>query len=412
VRVALPSPPAHSFSYPPAPPSSHTSPQGKSQPKSAHKVPVPVVQPPPLSLLQFQDLFKNAPQSTLVSRGLSNPTNTCFVNVVLQSLMHSNVFLQLVDRVATNNFPTNMIPVFSKFIQLNKEFKPSKRQPPPPLLPEFFFDLLLPFSERTGIPHKTGDSINQQDAQEFMTFLLDMMHEELLPLLDMHEKVEQNGQEPEEESEEWEEVGKKNKSAIIVSKGESFAASPISLIFGGKLRSIVKRQGAKSSVTIQPFYCLHLDIDVPQVKNIEDALTLFMSPEQLEGYTCSKRNVEVQAQKQTTIEQLPRVMMLHLKRFAYDTSQAHKLDKFVSFPLRLAVKNSFLSTEKIATEAQKQYSLFAVVSHHGKVPAKGHYTCDIFSKGEWLEFDDSHVSRVTSKFVLSRKAYLLLYQQP
>jgi len=340
------------------------------------------------------------------------------VNVVLQSLMHCNVFVQLLNKIAASNFPSKKLPVFTKFAQLNNEFKPSKNFPPQPLLPEFFYDLLLPFSERTGVPYKTGDQVNQQDAQEFMNFLLDLMHEELVPLLTKADKAGQNGHQQEENSEEWEEVGKKNKSAIIVSKGESFAVSPITLIFGGKLRSIVRmhHQGAKPSVTIQPFYCLHLDIDVPQVKTIEDALTLFMSPEQLEGYQ-DKRNVEVSAQKQTTIEQLPRVMLLHLKRFAYDTSQALKLDKFVSFPLHLKVK-SFLSSEKKATDAEKQYSLFAVVSHHGKVPAKGHYTCDVYHHhhhhhqgGEWIEFDDNHVSRVTQKVVQGRTAYLLLYQQ-
>jgi hypothetical protein len=94
--------------------------------------------------------------------------------------------------------------------------------------------------------------------------------------------------------------------------------------------------------------------------------------------------IQVQAQKQTTIEQLPRVMMIHLKRFTYDTSQAHKLDKFVSFPLRLSLKNAFLSSEKIATDAQKQYSLFAGKSfsyyQHVKVYLTMVQLCHIMAK--------------------------------
>jgi len=209
--------------------------------------------------------------------------------------------------------------------------------------------------------------------------------------------------------EEWEQVGRKNKTSIILTKENEFTASPISQIFGGQLRSSVKRQGGKASVTIQPFYCLHLDIEAPQVRTLDDALSLFMSPELLEGYTCDKKNVEVHASKRMTLERLPTILVVHFKRFSY-TNYALKIEKHVSFLPQLEIKNALLSRD-LPVEA-RSYSLFAVVSHHGQYLAKGHYTCDIYSpsNSEWLHFDDSHVSRVPSKIVQNRQAYLLLYQ--
>lgn len=302
-------------------------------------------------------------------------------------------------------------------------------QTAPPLLPEFFFDVLQPFSERTGIPYKDGDKVNQQDAQEFLTYILDRMHEEFLLV---HNSSTSNKQSQSSSSsssngdEGWEEVGKKNKSAVVLTK-DTYAQSIISHTFGGKQRSSVRKHGqggqqgsSKASVTIQPFYCLHLDIDKPNIKTLEDAIDAYMEPEKLEGYTDDTRGVEVQASKQTTIEALPRVLIIHLKRFAYDSSQARKLDKYVSFPAKLTLKKHFLSNDKVAPDPKKrEYTLCSVVEHHGKVAVKGHYTCDIntsiLSKAggppEWLNFDDQIVRRVTPKDVQLRLAYLLFYVQ-
>lgn len=239
------------------------------------------------------------------------------------------------------------------------------------------------------------------------------MHEEFLSTEKSEKgkaKVKALNSNDTDSGDEWKQVGRKNKTSIILTKENEFKASPISQIFGGQLRSSVKRQGGKASDTIQPFYCLHLDIEVPQVRSLDDALSLFMSPELLEGYTCSKNNIEVQASKRMTLERLPSVLVVHFKRFSYTEDHALKIEKHVLFPVHLDIKNAFLSHD-LPIES-RAYSLFAIVSHHGQHLAKGHYTCDIYSPkdSEWLHFDDGHVSRVSPKVVQTRQAYLLMYQ--
>lgn len=54
--------------------------------------------------------------------------------------------------------------------------------------------------------------MNQQDAQEFLTYILDLMHEEFLLF---HKKPDPKPNDPEDDGG-WEEVGKKNKSSVVL----------------------------------------------------------------------------------------------------------------------------------------------------------------------------------------------------
>ncbi len=58
------------------------------------------------------------------------------------------------------------------------------------------------------------------------------------------------------------------------------------------------------------------------------------------------------------------------------------------------------------------YDLIAVVHHHGRTPAAGHYTADVRQPdGKWLRFDDADLMSVPlARVVDDNKAYLLFYQ--
>lgn len=89
----------------------------------------------------------------------------------------------------------------------------------------------------------------QEDAEEFLGFLLDGLEEELLSLIPKAASADKD----------WIEIGPK-RQPIIVQKASS--DSPISLLFRGSMRSVVKASGNNDSVTIQPFQSLQLDITV------------------------------------------------------------------------------------------------------------------------------------------------------
>lgn len=89
----------------------------------------------------------------------------------------------------------------------------------------------------------------QEDAQEFLSFLMDQMHDELLKM-DGHLSNLSGSKMSlvsSEEDDGWETVGPKNKSAVT--RTQSFLPSQLSSIFGGQLRSVVKARGM--SVPVQ-----------------------------------------------------------------------------------------------------------------------------------------------------------------
>jgi ubiquitin carboxyl-terminal hydrolase 10 len=85
------------------------------------------------------------------------------------------------------------------------------------------------------------------------------------------------------------------------------------------------------SATLQPFFALQLDIQSPRVQSVVDALRENFSSEQLEGggiiSSCQVQQGSSTDQQQLSspvltlsLEELPPVLILHLKRMLYDGS--------------------------------------------------------------------------------------------
>ena len=82
----------------------------------------------------------------------------------------------------------------------------------------------------------------------------------------------------------------------------------------GKSRYSVKAEGGETSATLQPFFTLQLDIQHEMVGSVEEALLQNFASEQLDGYICSKTRLEVEASRNLSLEDLPPILVLHLKR--------------------------------------------------------------------------------------------------
>jgi len=276
------------------------------------------------------------------------------------------------------------------------------------LCPVMFDPVLRSFNP--NLPTGVSAHPRQEDAQEFLSFLMDQMHNELLKL----NSGSPNSKEGKlsllslsEDDEGWETVGPKNKSAVT--RTQTFVPSELSAIFGGQLRSVVKAAGNKASATVQPFLLLHLDIFPDAVHTIEDALRFFSAPETLEGYrTASGKAGVVAARKAVNIQTLPAIMILHLMRFSYGGHGSNKLHKPVQYPLELVLGRDLV----ISPSERRRYELVATVTHHGRDPSKGHYTADTrYSNGQWLRYDDASVTVINTKDVLHEQAYILFYKQ-
>lgn len=232
----------------------------------------------------------------------------------------------------------------------------------------------------------------QEDSEEFLCYLLDGLHEEMTFVLkeqyDKKKRIENGG-------EDWLEVGAKNKTSNVHST--VFDESPITRIFGGKTRSVLRCPGAKDSINLEPYQSLPLDIQPDNVHSIEDAIFNMTLPETMHDYM-SPKGVKVDATKQVYLEVLPPVLILHMKRFVFDNvGGVQKLSKQVNYGATLTIRPEWMArpTEPIT------YKLFGSVYHHGTSAGGGHYTCDIKRRNsEWLHIDDTNITSVSEQDVL------------
>nr|XP_020462800.1 ubiquitin carboxyl-terminal hydrolase 10 isoform X3 [Monopterus albus] len=388
---------------------------------------------------------------SLQPRGLINKGNWCYINATLQALIACPPMYHLMKSIPLHSEmqrPCSSTPMMDNFVRLVNEFNnmpvPSKAKqqavgdkvmkdirPGAPFEPTYIYKLL------TLIKSSLSEKGRQEDAEEYLGFTLNGLHEEMLALKKLispqeekaptpngpesqpgEEDIVADKEEEEEGSEdEWEQVGPRNKTSIT--RQSDFVRTPITDIFGGHIRSVVYQQNSKESATLQPFFTLQLDIQSEKIRTVQEALETLVARESVQGYT-SKTKQEIEISRRVTLEELPPVLVLHLKRFVFEkTGGCQKLTKNIEYPVDLEISKDLLSSgvRSKVVKGQRTYRLFAVVYHHGNSATGGHYTTDVFHIGlnGWLRIDDQAVKVIHQyqvvKQTAERTAYLLYYRR-
>ncbi|KAI4880908.1 hypothetical protein NFI96_029793, partial [Prochilodus magdalenae] len=388
---------------------------------------------------------------SLQPRGLINKGNWCYINATLQALIACPPMYHLMKSIpifSETQRPCTSTPMMDNFVRLVNEFSnmpvPSKAKqqaagekmikdirPGVPFEPTYIYRLL------TLIKSSLSEKGRQEDAEEYLGFTLNGLHEEMLALKKLispqeetevstpngpgsHPGVEEDPAEKEGEEgseDEWEQVGPRNKTSIT--RQADFVRTPITDIFGGHIRSVVYQQSSKESATLQPFFTLQLDIQSEKIRTVQEALETMVARESVQGYT-TKTKQEIEISRRVTLEELPPVLVLHLKRFVFEkTGGCQKLIKNIDYPVDLEISKDLLSpgVRSKTLKGQRTYRLFAVVYHHGNSATGGHYTTDVFHIGlnGWLRIDDQAVKVINQYHVVKqtaeRTAYLLYYRR-
>ena len=289
---------------------------------------------------------------------------------------------------------------------------------------------------------------DQHDVHEFLQYLLHQLHDEL-KLSSTHDvdhhmdkNLEQNDNfnddydnlDDDSSEDEWQEVGQ-NQKVNIVHKVHTHEQSPISDLFAGRMRSVIrKRRSGVGSLVVQPFYSLHLPIvahhhhhhhhrdhersdkrshhkdgdgDGDGILSIEDSLRMITAREELDGHLASSMQIEV--------ETVPRILVLQLIRFEYVDHRCVKIGRHVRFSRELYLDRHVISSVRIREKDPSRYfDLRAVICHHGTEASGGHYSTFVRCGGrdhQWFHVDDQTVQRVDLEHVLSSQAYVLLYER-
>ncbi|XP_072291193.1 ubiquitin carboxyl-terminal hydrolase 3 [Eucyclogobius newberryi] len=351
---------------------------------------------------------------TLAATGLRNLGNTCFMNAVLQSLSNIEQFscyfkalpaaAQLSGKAAGRMYHTRSQGDTSVSLveEVRKTFCSLWQGNQTAFSPDSLFYTIWKL-----MPSFRG--YQQQDAHEFMRYLLDHLHREL--------QNSKNGDVHLSEDE------------VQLSTGDKGTlngnASVVTSIFGGVLQNEVNCLicGTESR-KFDPF--LDLSLDIPRqfrqkrskdqepgpTCTLHDCLQSFTDLEELdetELYYCLKCKKRQKSTKKFWIKKLPKVLCLHLKRFHWTTFMRNKVDTYVKFPMNSLDMRDYLLEPEAAAHDGCLYDLAAIAVHHGSGVGSGHYTAYGCHEGRWYHFNDSTVTLANEEAVMKAKAYILFY---
>uniref|UniRef100_A0A915JTJ8 Ubiquitin carboxyl-terminal hydrolase n=1 Tax=Romanomermis culicivorax TaxID=13658 RepID=A0A915JTJ8_ROMCU len=364
------------------------------------------------------DLLEKDSVEKLGLVGLRNLGNTCFMNSVLQCLSHSKLLREycingrLSNEISSSSRMKGMlIRAFSEL--LNELWSPKNAGPSSYINPEKFKLQIQKFA-----PRFTGYS--QQDAQEFLRYLLQGLHEDVNTVVgNQGNAVYYSNQENEQEKakEAWRRYLTMDDSKIVD-------------IFVGQLKSELKCTSCGHvSTTYDPFWDLSLPIPQQQSSSngyssssysrqsstvtLADCMDAFTKEEILDGDekpTCEKCKTRRKCTKKFSIQRFPPILVLHLKRFSGERYRS-RLSTLIQFPVTKFDLSAYVC-QKSGNGPAPRYDLYAVSNHTG-TPLMGHYTA-YCKRGNndrpWYLFDDTRVVSVNESCVVSSEAYVLFYE--
>lgn len=159
----------------------------------------------------------------------------------------------------------------------------------------------------------------------------------------------------------------------------------------------------------EPFF--ELATSVVDGSSVAFGLRQLWRAEPLAGFHCEAAScVEAprDAVRRSALLRLPRVLVVHLKRFQYDarSQRLRKLLHRVSFCMEL----------RLPAAPDTLFRLLGVVVHVGASVASGHYVSIVRVQERWFLFNDEHVQIISSMqlsnfFGGSMSAYMLFYEK-
>ncbi|EEQ30393.1 ubiquitin C-terminal hydrolase Ubp8 [Microsporum canis CBS 113480] len=287
-------------------------------------------------------------------RGLFNLGQTCYMNVILQTLFHEPVLTAYFlgnghstsDCQKVNCFGCALADAFAEFSNEEKD--------------EGFGALNLLLASWQKSSDLAG--YHQQDAHEFYQFLVNQLHESTSGNLDC----------------------------------DPTCRCFFHTAFFGKLRSTITCGNCgKVSRTEDPVMDVSLDLQVQKRKRA------------LGG---GEQSSDVSPTLQGCLEglrKLPVILCMQLKRFERNRSVSEKVETKVSYPASINMM-PYTTRPRSHNRSQFQYDLLSVVVHIGDIDS-GHYLAYCRHGEQWFKFNDDRVTVVAEAEVLGADAYLLFY---
>ncbi|KAM3728626.1 Ubiquitin carboxyl-terminal hydrolase [Dirofilaria immitis] len=311
------------------------------------------------------------PDGRNVGVGLCNYSNDCFLNAVLQIILHCIPFARYLGE---------HLPLFScvkdcvacglaRFIR----YSMSSRQPFKPAWINFILEKAFP-------SHLLGA---QEDAHEALNHILDALDSEA-----------RNG------------TTSSDRNFANPLNGSRFL-TPVEQLFVGTLRNQIQCSACSAIlINYERFRELNLGIKKSSCDRritLEDLLDDYFGSEVLNNFKCTTCKRTTQIQRSSRILRAPNILLIQLKRF---NSFGGKIGVHVNFSLRLDLDRYVHRSGESHT-----YELTGIIQHMGNAVEHGHYIAVVrgFDARSYYLFDDEQRHRISLSELQNIQAYILLY---
>lgn len=246
---------------------------------------------------------------------------------------------------------------------------------------------------------------DQHDAQEFLGFLLDGLHEDLNRIKVKPAPIEM-GPEREHDLEtlpqqimserEWR-IYRRRDDSFVVDCFQGQFRNQLKCLTCGQTSTTYNVSGdaqparlARTTLLIYLVWLLQtfmpLSVPVPAGRNLKvsllNCIEAFVREEIMEkdeAWFCPRCKTKRKASKKLTLSRLPPILVIHLKRFSFKGPFSDKIETQVQYPLQGLDLTNFVPPPLMSQDAAKLkqppkgwvYDLYAVTNHYGNL-SSGH----------------------------------------
>jgi ubiquitin carboxyl-terminal hydrolase 8 len=339
------------------------------------------------------------------SIGLKNIGNTCFMNAILQCLLHTKMFSSFFlgrsyAEAIHGKTECNVAKAFCKLVEETQTLQANRH-----LSPSY-----IKQSIELRISRFQGN--DQHDCHDLMLSLLNCIHEDLNQAKDKTQcpittyrfgfdfRDGDGSNISVTAAEAWEQFKVRNDSIVV----DTFQ--------GQFLSRVTCSECNLTSVRFDPYHSLQIPIsDSDDETDLNTLLQAYTGVYQLTGanaYDCSNCQQKVSAAKQIQLWKSSDILVVQLMRFKCSNGRYHRVNTLVNVSLDEVDFSSYFAPDS-SFKNHTKYRLYAVSNHNGALN-NGHCWAHCRLNDSWVNLNDDRVEYITDN-IITTDAYLLFFQR-
>lgn len=316
---------------------------------------------------------------SLTTLGLPNLGATCYANAIVQCWMALPTFRDLMVRLGD---PLGLV-AFEK----QQQQQPNDRA----------YHHLLSTLQRVVAPMRVND---HNDAHEFMQLVITWLHEKYVWKNGYPTSAHPTSAHPTSARPTSASTGHAVAYDRYMARNESWVSRTCFSVLFTDVRC---GRCAHTTTNFEHASEIRLTIQ-DDTKSLDDALRDLFLPSTLADWVCDRcGEAHPETKRTTNLWSSPPILVLLVDKMRFDCEGGKRIDRRVDIPRRLKVR----AASRAHGSDNAVYELRSVCEHHGSI-THGHYTANVAQDGEWLQIDDTVVTRGVPPS--PKNAYILFFE--